>query len=233
MKPDNIIVTDYDRLGEQTAETANSVNGDYLRSGDIAGCLVDECTLVCAGCATSDELSKAWEDSQTIMSTDEWDCYSGVCEECGNYLDTYVLVYRKQDTELWHKLQWNQQLGNLSSPSMDYEELCEEAERQAYNRGYVDAKELDSLIDIGSESPQAYAEANPMATEPPTDSAMWANSILPDLRAMSGYVDDMGTGTYKEPVCDVSYHCFNEGVITAYRSGWYDKCVGNDKSDEY
>jgi len=71
-------------------------------------------------------------------------------------------------------------------------------------------------------------EAAPMDMEPenvrvPTDSARYANVIAPKLRAMCGYSDRTGKGTWTEPPCDKAQWIFNDGAVRKYREGYIDE----------
>jgi len=216
MKPDNIRVTTHERLGNKTGGIVNNLDGSYYPYG-VVGTVVDGHTAVCSDCASEEELS----DGPLIHTNDEWDYPGAICEECGSRLDTYLLVYRNMHPELWHKLVWSQQLGILEDPLTDDEKLAKRAEIDAYEKGYAEGSTIEDEIT------QFEAENNPEATNYPTDMAHYANNIAPELRALSGYVDDGGHGTYQTVVRDVSHWTFNEGVSIAFHSGYHDRIMNN------
>lgn len=103
--------------------------------------------------------------------------------------------------------------------------------REAYDMGFNDSialttDELEAMQDrpgMGEDASQAVAE-NFSAY---TSGARWANSLLPRLRAMAGYDDTMGTGTYSDG-SQVHAERLDE-LVAAYRDGWVDKSLGYDR----
>jgi hypothetical protein len=72
----------------EPAPTTGRVDGKYVPYG-YAGTIVDDCTVLCAGCATDDELA----NGPMIAGNDESD-YPGLwCQGCERPLDTHLLVY--------------------------------------------------------------------------------------------------------------------------------------------
>jgi hypothetical protein len=94
----DIIVTSPQELGlEYVPGTTHDIDGDFWR-GNIAGYLVDECSVYCHECATDidrDRIAKApnTEQLDPIMASSEWDHPGHICESCHRTLDTHLLVY--------------------------------------------------------------------------------------------------------------------------------------------
>lgn len=207
MQPDNIQITTYEELGKECANTA--IANPY----HIAGVLIEDSHILCGDCATQEEL----EIGHAIFEDSESD-YPGIyCDECSKPLDTYQLVYKSQDPELWHQLVWNTQLGHLSNLFTDNVTLAKSGENQAYELGWEYGGPNENSVTY------ADLESNPQMGEYPTDTAHYANNVEPELRALSGYIDGMGKGTYQEPFRDISYHTFNEGVSPAFHQAYFDR----------
>jgi len=104
---------------------------------------------------------------------------------------------------------------------------------EAYNMGY------EEFFSLSGEETEDFDFA------PFTDSARWANIILPKLRAMAGF-DDRGHGTYREsrqvaaiePGCEedepaeaelMDCSFVFEELSDAFRKGAYDAVEGNER----
>lgn len=221
MKNDNMKITTYERIGRETAGKISSLDGDYIPYSQV-GTIVNETTVLCAECATETEL----KEGPLIQENSEWDYPGAICEECDKPLDTYLLVYRENHPKVWHQLVWNEQLGNLSEIYTDDEKLAKQAEIEAYELGWSEGETMSNVVT------DAEAEQDPRKTEYQTDSAHYANNIAPELRALSGYIDDGGHGTYQTVFRDVSVWTFNEGVSPAFHAGYYDRIMNsNEKWD--
>jgi len=76
--------------------------GNYCPYG-LAGVVVDH-TVVCATCATDDELDdETGPDTGAVFGDDEWDA-PATCADCGRVLDVYQLVYAGHQPELHDEL---------------------------------------------------------------------------------------------------------------------------------
>lgn len=227
MEPDNLKITTHERIDtdkEDLCRGKMGLNGNHLQGSSWVGYVPSNSGYVlCTDCALEEYDESHISDNYdgVVQETSEVDYPGFICDQCHNKLDTHLLVYREQDPKLWHQIVWNEQLGNLSDPVFDDEKLAKQGEIEAYELGYAEGNMMENSIT------QEEKEENPYSTEYPTDSANYANNIAPELRAMSGYIDDMGRGTYQEPFRDVSYHTFNEGVSPAFHAGYYDRIMTN------
>ena len=210
---ENIQVTNAEVLAksEKYIETPdktfnNTVNGKYSPYG-ITGYIVDECSIVCSDCIKESERNP----KNAIHTNTESDYPGFICEGCNKTLDTYILVYRDNDPKLYYRLIQSENLGSYDKV-LTIEQIAKECEQRAYEEGYSYGpnhmpKEVDSIQEVRL----------------PTDSANWANNILPSLRALAGYEDPTGKGTYTKVPNDDAYHIFNEGIMEKFREGYYDK----------
>jgi len=107
-------------------------------------------------------------------------------------------------------------------------ETDRETRREAYDMGHNDAmtlttEEVRELTREAQEAGQAVSESFSHYT----DTARWANTILPQLRALAGYDDPMGVGTYTAGGPAATWRL--DEVVEAYRDGYVDKTLGYDR----
>lgn len=227
MKPDKIKITTHERIDTKENELCRGkmgLDGNHLRGHSWVGYVPENSGYVlCSECALQeyDESHISENYDGIVESNDEWDYPGAFCDKCHKHLDTYLLVYKSNHSELWHKLVWNEQLGQLQDPIVDDEKLAKIAENQAYENGYQEGATIENEIT------QAEAENNPHTTEYPTDMAHYSNVVAPELRAISGFIDSGGHGTYQDAFRDISYHVFNEGVSPSFHAGYYDRILNN------
>jgi len=229
MKPDNIHVVDPDEKKKETAPSKQRVGGISYPSG-FAGIIEPDNTVLCAKCALdkyqSDYINEQYEDIGVFRATGEAD-YPGVyCMDCEKPLSQYMIVYKNQDYgldyDLWHLIQWSQQIGNMTIYE-NPEKAAKAAAIEAYELGFAEGhKDITTLAEV---------EHDPLKAEYSTDSAHYANNIAPELRALSGFIDSMGKGTYTE-VMGISSEVFNEDISPHFHSGFYDKVVTENEKYE-
>lgn len=208
---------------EYVSDSMTATDGTLAPTG-IAGYYLGDCNVVCHECAPEDT-----EPEDTIFGDNEADYPGMQCDECNRWLDTYLKVYKSQDPKLFYRLEQRESLGfGVSSDLPTIEEIANEAERQAYELGWNEARPIDTAEpDIEADTPQEAAEANPRLTEPPTDSAHYANVIAPKLRGIAGY-HDSGHGTYTDSYLRESEAILNESIHPAYRRGYHDRRVDSE-----
>jgi hypothetical protein len=105
------------------------------------------------------------------------------------------------------------------------------ARREAYDMGFNDSlalttDEIQEMADrphMADDAGQALSESFSYFT----DSARWANSLLPRLRSLAGYDDTTGVGTYTDPAGSPP-DALDE-LVGAYRDGWVDKSLGYER----
>lgn len=221
---DNIAITYPEQLGIETAETTHRTPLGYapyglsgiITSTDSISCAFDLTNeVLCAGCATDEQLGDP--RNSAIFGDAETDYPGMVCEECQNILDTNLLVYKSQDPELFWRLEQSEAFG-FYNDIPDVETLCEEAKVRAYELGW----------DEGSTFEGEYSDVEPEEVpEYPTDSAHYANVILPKLRGIAGYADS-GHGTFTDAYYETSEYLFDEDVSPAFFAGYYDALTGSE-----
>jgi len=183
----------------------NTVNGKYAAYG-ITGYIVNECSIVCSDCVKNSERNP----KNAIKTDSEWDFPGAICEDCNNTLDTHLLVYQSQDPKLHYRLKMSEFYGEYDKV-LSIEQIAKRASQKAKELGkeYMGdfiPKEINSIEDIHM----------------PTDSAHYANNILPSLRKYAGYNDSMG-GTYTNVPLDEAYHVYQYDVFEAFQEGYYQK----------
>lgn len=215
MADQDVIVTSHDSLGNDYVRSLNKtpVTGNYVPYG-LAG-VVAGSEVFCCECASDDELRDDEGDESTIFGDAEFNYPGAICDNCGERLDTYVLVSRSQDPELWYRVKMMEEQRHDSLPTI--EQIAKEAEREAYNFGW---EQSGSMVENRYEN----TDELPMNC-PPTDSAKYANMVLPNLRAIAGYVDSAEKGTFTECPNDDAHAIFNEGVMEKYRAGYIDRMI--------
>jgi len=222
MEYDNMQITTYQELNKSSAPTRMFVNGTRC---DMAGTMDGDNVVRCGECSVRviepSDITDPDTDVAIIRESGEADYMSLRCEECNQFIDTYVLVYKHQDPDLWHQIVWSSQVREKCSDGVttDDRNLCKTAKKAAYRLGWEDAKVIEDTVNPHSDPPECM--------EPPTDSARWANITAPRLRAIAGYLDE-GHGTYQTVFRDVSYDCLNEDVLPAYRRAYHDRATGNE-----
>lgn len=196
----------------EIANTKNrDKNGKYVPYG-IAGYIVNECTLVCPSCMGNEESD--YEDPDPVFGDSEWDYLTAICEDCNKVLDVYHLVYESQNPEIWYKAVMSEEMGIYDSlPS--YEEISDYVAKEAYDIGYVNGP--DHLPD--------KANIEDIDIGMFTESAYYINNIAPKLRALTGYIDPSGKGTYTKVPNDTAYHIFHEDVFPSFQEGYTDKAL--------
>jgi hypothetical protein len=107
-------------------------------------------------------------------------------------------------------------------------ETDRETRREAYDMGHNDAMtlttaEVREMTREAQEADQAVSENFSHYTE----TARWANAILPQLRALAGYDDPAGHGTHTAGGQAASWRL--DEVVEAYRDGYIDKTLGYDR----
>jgi len=107
-------------------------------------------------------------------------------------------------------------------------ETDRETRREAYRMGYSDSIELttDEIRDMTEdhERPEQSLHEN---FHYYTSGARWCNTVLPKLRAMAGYDDPGGRGTYTDGgVAEIRRL---DEIVESYRDGWIDKSLGYDE----
>lgn len=234
MKNDNIKITTHERIGTDENDVCRGkmgLDGNHLRGSSWVGYVPSNSGYVlCQECALEEYSESHISDNYDgiVEETSEVDFPGFICDNCGDYLDTYLLVYRDNHPKVWHQLVWNEQLGNLSDIVTDDTKLSKQAEIEAYELGWEAGETMSNVVT------EAEAEQDPRKTEYATDSAHYANNIAPELRALSGYIDDGGHGTYQTVFRDISHHVFNEGVSPAFHAGYYDRIMNsNEKWDSW
>lgn len=224
--------TEYGRSYRRTTTKAPDT-GKHVPYG-CAGFVVGDCTVVCHECFGNEDTDTDTEPS-LIVGNDEWDYPGATCEDCQRHLDTYLIVNKSQDPKLFYRLEQHESLGfSVSDDLATLEQIADKAEREAYELGYQEAEPIGfavSLEELGAENREQAAEENPELLETPTDSARYANTIAPKLRAITGY-HDSGHGTYQEAYFDTATFILNEGVHPAYRRGYADARLGRDPNPE-
>jgi hypothetical protein len=184
----------------------NTVNGKYHPYG-ITGYIVNECSIVCSDCIENLE-----RNPKNAISTDsEWDFPGAICEECNKTLDTHLLVYESQDPKLHYKLKMSEFYGEYDKV-LSIEDIAKRASEKAKELGkeYMGdfiPNEINSIDEVHM----------------PTDSAHYANNILPSLRKYAGYNDSMDVGTYTDVPLDEAYHVYQYDVFEAFQEGYYQK----------
>jgi len=183
-----------------------TVNGKYAPYG-ITGYIVNQCSVVCSDC-----IEKSDRKPKNAIKKDSEADYPGfICEKCNNTLDTHLLVYESQDPKLHYRIKQSESFSSYDKV-LSIEQIAKECEKEAYElgkeyHGDFIPKEVTSLEDYHM----------------PTDSANYANNVLPKLRALAGYNDSTGKGTYTKIPNDTAYHIFNESVVDKFTEGFYDK----------
>jgi len=196
----------------EIANTKNrDKNGKYAPYG-ISGYVVNECTLVCPECMGNEDTDH--NNPDPVFGNSEWDYLTAICEDCNKALDVNYLVYQAQDPEIWYKAVMSEEM-SMWDELPTYEQIGDYVSQEAYDIGYVQGpnevpKEVNiEDIDIG------------MFTE----SAYYINNIAPKLRALTGYIDPSGKGTYTEVPNDTAYHIFHEDVFPSFQEGYTDKAL--------
>lgn len=110
--------------------------------------------------------------------------------------------------------------------------LKEERERliEAYELGYGAIGSFDPTKDIEGWESMDFDERSEQlsyAFEGFSQSAHYANNVLPTLRQLAGY-EDSGHGTYQNPPNDEAPYLLNELVVT-FIDGYYDALYGREK----
>ena len=203
MTTDNIQIVSAEQFPHEHVTMTHTApdSGDHCPTG-CAGYVVDECSVVCHECYDSE----SHDNPSIILGDAEFDAYSGMCHECERLLDTYQLVYASQDPELFWQCRMAEEMPMYDElPTV--EQIGEYVEREAYQLGKSEAEPMDM---------------EPEQVRVPTDSARYANIIAPKLRALCGYSDMSGAGTYTEPPCDDAYWIFNSGAAEKYHEGYID-----------
>ena len=222
--PEALEDTDYGHEYVRTTHKAPD-SGKYAPTG-IAGYVVGECTVVCHECfgtepADDDDPSPIWGDSET-------DYPGHYCEDCDKWLDTYLIVYKSQDAELFYRLEQTESHGlGWDETVATIPEIAAEAHREAYELGYSEAMPIDTADpEIATDDPEQAADETPELLEAPTDSARYANHIAPKLRAIAGY-HDSGHGTYTDCYYETAADVLTEDVHEGYRAGYTDRRLGH------
>jgi hypothetical protein len=83
-----VAVIDHSQTEMEAAERETHTPDGYAPYG-VAGYIVGECTVVCAGCVGEEER----EDGHPIFGNEEVDYPGACCEDCQRPLDTNLLVY--------------------------------------------------------------------------------------------------------------------------------------------
>lgn len=214
-------ITTHDALDNDHKGTKSTLNGKSVPYGFAGYVPQDSGFAVCHECAHehySDELET--DTGGLVYGNDEWDFPGAVCEECRTYLDTYLLVYRNSDPELWYRVKMSEELGSYDEV-LEIEEIANKVETEAYELGWNHGEPMSGEFGDGGEFEDSHPEL-------PTDSARWANHTAPKLRALSGYIDPTDKGTYTEVPVDVARHIYNEGTFRQFQNGYYDRLEGNE-----
>ena len=165
-----------------------------------AGYVVDDCTVVCHECYDGE----THENESIIFGDTEFDAFSGMCRDCGRLLDTYQLVHEAQQPELFWKCRMAENM-DMWDNLPDIKDISEYVKQEAYQTGRSEAEPMDM---------------EPEHVRVPTDSARYANIIAPKLRALCGFSDRSGAGTYTHPPCEQATRTYNHDAVGKYREGY-------------
>jgi len=107
-------------------------------------------------------------------------------------------------------------------------ETDRETRREAYDMGHNDAIEL-TTAEVREMTREAQEAGTAVSEnyERYTETARWANTIPPQLRALAGYDDPMGHRTHTPGGPEASWRL--DEVVEAYRDGYVDKTLGYDR----
>lgn len=222
---DTIHVTHWNRLEDSdygrdyvTQTMTNPINGKHCPTG-LAGYIVGECTVVCHECIG--EESTDYDDPYPIFADSETDYPGHSCEDCDRSLDTYLLVNRSQDPELFWRLEQAESLGLDGVPSI--EAIANSAKREAYELGWETCGPYGhGEFAEGGE----FADQNPR----PTEHGGYDTGILPQLRALAGFAD-RGHGTYQECYFRVAQDVLSEDILEGYQAGYIDCAEGRERGN--
>lgn len=218
----DIIITTHDALGNDHKGDTMRLHGKSVPGG-FAGYIPQNAGFaVCHECAIEEFEDELRDDMGGLIYGDSETDYPGmVCDECGTYLDTYLLVYQSQDPELYYRLRMTEELGGHPSDEVfSFEQIDTRVAEKAYQMGWEKAAQIEGMYGEGG----VFEDSNP---EVPTDSANWANNLAPKLRALSGYVDG-GHGTYQQVPVDNAHHLHQEVTLHAFHQGYHDRAEGEE-----
>lgn len=213
----DIIVTTHDELGNEHQGSRMRLNGKSVPYGFAGYVPQDAGYALCHECADGDEIAS--DEGGLIYGNSEADYPGMICEECDEYLDTYLLVYQSNNPKLYFRLRMSEELGEYDD-CLTIEEIAECAKEEAYELGWNEGEAVEGTYGEGGEFEDSYPEF-------PTDSARWANVIAPKLRSIAGY-EDSGRGTFQEVPIDEAQWIYQEDVREAFERGYADRLEGEE-----
>jgi len=105
----------------------------------------------------------------------------------------------------------------------------DDAEAEAYSMGYEDMRpDTAQELTLGLESEEAAITAAAESLHHFQESAIWANTVAPQLRELAGF-EDAGYGTYQQAPSGEAQDRF-DSLLDAYTEGYTDRVLKAWKS---